>query len=87
MTLKAGKDSNKGQEDTAPAKALFCIHAIGGEVLGYTKLAQQIRGPIAVYGLQAQGFVEQQLPLSDIGCLFYTSDAADETDRVTLVGS
>jgi aspartate racemase len=37
------------------AKPLFCVHAIGGTVLGYHKLAHLLSPSQAFYGLQARG--------------------------------
>ncbi|OUR88833.1 hypothetical protein A9Q81_23010 [Gammaproteobacteria bacterium 42_54_T18] len=48
-------------------KTLFCIHAVGGEVLAYSALARELSSNISVFGLQARGFVGSQSPLSDIG--------------------
>ena len=52
--------------DGVNEKTLFCIHAVGGEVLAYSTLARQLSSNISVFGLQAQGFVGELSPLSDI---------------------
>jgi thioesterase domain-containing protein/acyl carrier protein len=42
--------------------ALFCVHPIGGHVLCYIKLAQDIGVDQPFYGLQARGLEDQQPP-------------------------
>ena len=44
----------------------FCVHAVGGNVLEYYDLAQQMRPDQPFYGLQAVGLDGQQKPLGSI---------------------
>ncbi|HEU4507241.1 MAG TPA: amino acid adenylation domain-containing protein [Pyrinomonadaceae bacterium] len=44
------------------AKPLFCVHAVGGTVLGYHKLAHLLGPDQAVYGLQARGLYAEEEP-------------------------
>jgi amino acid adenylation domain-containing protein len=44
------------------AKPLFCVHAVGGTVLGYHKLAHLLSPDQAVYGLQARGLYGEDEP-------------------------
>ncbi|MEN9568100.1 MAG: hypothetical protein RLZZ69_3296, partial [Cyanobacteriota bacterium] len=45
---------------------LFCIHAAGGNVLGYHKLATALGTERPIYGLQARGLDGKQTPLTSI---------------------
>ncbi|HEY0602171.1 MAG TPA: amino acid adenylation domain-containing protein, partial [Herpetosiphonaceae bacterium] len=45
---------------------LFCVHPIGGHVLCYVKLAQQIGADQPVYGLQVRGLDVDQVPSTSI---------------------
>jgi thioesterase domain-containing protein len=44
----------------------FCIHAIGGNVLGYRLLAEALGKERPFYGLQARGLDGKQTPLTSI---------------------
>jgi thioesterase domain-containing protein/acyl carrier protein len=43
-------------------RPLFCIHALGGNVLGYQKLVRHLGSEQPVYGLQARGLDGKQNP-------------------------
>jgi len=45
---------------------LFCIHPIGGNVLGYRHVARHLGSDQPVYGLQARGLDGKQLPLDRV---------------------
>lgn len=45
---------------------LFCIHAVGGNVLGYRTLAEALGTERPIYGLQARGLDGKQTPLTSI---------------------
>lgn len=45
---------------------LFCVHPVGGNVLCYAALSQQLGQKHPIYGLQSLGLTEQQLPLTTI---------------------
>ncbi|OUS25462.1 hypothetical protein A9Q99_21285 [Gammaproteobacteria bacterium 45_16_T64] len=53
--------------DKVNEKTLFCIHAVGGEVLAYSALARRLSSNISVFGLQARGFIGSQSALTNIG--------------------
>ncbi|HEY0736311.1 MAG TPA: amino acid adenylation domain-containing protein [Herpetosiphonaceae bacterium] len=48
---------------------LFCVHPIGGHVLCYVKLAQQIGAEQPVYGLQVRGLEADQVPSQSIAAM------------------
>lgn len=52
---------------TADQPPLFCIHAIGGNILEYYPLANYIGDEQSIYGLQSQGLDGQTQPLSRVG--------------------
>ena len=43
-------------------KSFFCIHPVGGNVLSYLNLANNLGSEIGIYGLQAQGLDGKQPP-------------------------
>ena len=45
---------------------IFCVHAVGGEVLAYYELSKALGDDQPFYGLQAQGLQAGETPLSDI---------------------
>jgi amino acid adenylation domain-containing protein len=45
---------------------LFCIHALGGNILSYRLLAEALGTKIPVYGLQARGLDGKQTPLTSV---------------------
>lgn len=45
---------------------LFCVHALGGNVLSYQKLASHLASDRPIYGLQSQGLDKKQAPLTRI---------------------
>lgn len=45
---------------------LFCVHPVGGNVLCYAALSQQLGQEHPIYGLQSLGLIEQQLTLTTI---------------------
>ncbi|HAA27814.1 MAG TPA: hypothetical protein DCE56_09295 [Cyanobacteria bacterium UBA8553] len=45
---------------------LFCIHPIGGNVLEYVNLVRYLDSEQPVYGIQAQGLDEKQVPLNRV---------------------
>ncbi|AVH63679.1 polyketide synthase [Nostoc sp. 'Peltigera membranacea cyanobiont' N6] len=45
---------------------LFCVHPVGGNVLCYAALSQQLGQEHPIYGLQSLGLIEQQLTLNTI---------------------
>jgi amino acid adenylation domain-containing protein len=62
------------------AKPLFCVHAVGGTVLGYHKLAHLLNVNQAVYGLQARGLYAEEEPHTRIEDM-----AADYIDALRVV--
>jgi amino acid adenylation domain-containing protein len=47
-------------------RPFFCVHPVGGNVLCYRELAQRFGRERPVYGLQARGFLGEQLPHEDL---------------------
>ena len=45
---------------------LFCIHPLGGEVIGYRDMARALGAEVSVYGLQASGLVNGQAIHDDL---------------------
>jgi acyl transferase domain-containing protein/thioesterase domain-containing protein/D-arabinose 1-dehydrogenase-like Zn-dependent alcohol dehydrogenase len=45
---------------------LFCVHPVGGNVLCYAALSQQLGQEHPIYGLQSLGLIEQQVTLPTI---------------------
>ncbi|ASS75346.1 hypothetical protein CIG75_10315 [Tumebacillus algifaecis] len=54
------------QKGNTANQALFLVHAGGGMVHAYVELARQLGAEHTVYGLQAQGVEEGQVPLTSI---------------------
>ncbi|MFP2932552.1 thioesterase domain-containing protein, partial [Pyxidicoccus sp. 3LG] len=47
-------------------RPFFCVHPVGGNVLGYAELARELGPDQPFYGLQAQGLDGQQPPLATV---------------------
>ena len=47
-------------------RPFFCVHPVGGNVLCYRELARRFGQERPVYGLQARGFLGEQLPHEDL---------------------
>ena len=47
-------------------RPLFCVHPLGGNVLGYKEFVDLLDPDQPVYGLQAHGVIDGQRPLDDI---------------------
>jgi len=47
-------------------RPFFCVHPVGGNVLCYRELAQRFGRERPVYGLQARGFLGEQVPREDL---------------------
>ncbi|WP_164021762.1 non-ribosomal peptide synthetase, partial [Pyxidicoccus trucidator] len=47
-------------------RPFFCVHPVGGNVLGYAELARQLGPDQPFYGLQSQGLAGQQPPLGAV---------------------
>jgi amino acid adenylation domain-containing protein len=62
-----------GNSKQAP---LFCIHPVGGNVVGYYSLAKHLGPEQPIYGLQAKGLDGQEPPLENIAAMasFYLEE-------------
>jgi amino acid adenylation domain-containing protein len=50
-------------------RPFFCVHPVGGNVLCYRELAQRFGRERPVYGLQARGFLGEQVPREDLAAM------------------
>ncbi|HEX6046470.1 MAG TPA: amino acid adenylation domain-containing protein, partial [Pyrinomonadaceae bacterium] len=72
-TVEQLAEAIRQQQDTIPqstlveiksgtANPLFCVHQVGGTVLGYHKLVQLLSPDQAVYGFQSRGLYAEEQP-------------------------
>jgi amino acid adenylation domain-containing protein/non-ribosomal peptide synthase protein (TIGR01720 family) len=89
---------NKKEEEWSPLVPIkpsgsklpfYCVHAGGGNVVGFYDLAQQFAEDQPFYGLQAAGLVEGQEPLSrieDMAALYIEAIRKQQPEGPYLIG-
>jgi amino acid adenylation domain-containing protein len=69
--LRDGKDTQAWSplvplQTQGKGRPFFCVHPVGGNVLCYRELARRFGKERPVYGLQARGFLGEQMPREDL---------------------